>query len=100
MLVLVVVCSVGLIFFFQNQISRQTAELEQQQPVAVEGTTKVAADSQASLVPVTASGSAILPTEPLAPESAYDIDREVEYLDALIDSSTTENLDDSALPSL
>ncbi len=99
MLVLVVVCSVGLIFFFQNQLRRQTAELEQQQPIAVEGTTEVTADSQAPIVPVAASGSAILPTEPPAPESADDIDREVEYLDALIDSSTTENLDDSALPS-
>jgi Tfp pilus assembly protein PilW len=99
MLILVVVCSVGLIFFFQNQIRRQTAELKQQQPIAVEGTTEIKSGSQAPVVPVSASGSAILPTEPPAPETAADIDREVEYLDALIHSSTTENLDDSALPS-
>lgn len=97
MLVLVVISSIGLILFFQNQIRRQTAELEQQQPIAVEGTTGVTADSP--VVPVLSTGSAVLPTEPPAPQTATDIDREVDYLDALIDSATSESLDDSALPS-
>ncbi|MFW5703972.1 MAG: hypothetical protein ACOCXQ_03975 [Patescibacteria group bacterium] len=103
-IVITIVVAGGLFFFLKGQTQQKVKEVQQQQSVVTEsadrtGSSGYGVDPTVTPIQIDGIDNEPLPTEPPAPETATDLTNEVEYLDALIDTTSDEGFTDDGLTS-